>query len=307
MTPRRPTTGRPSKDDRPAELDCLDYSPSLHAPGSKGADGRCSWTEHCAEQPTVTVEVQSPGRPSPSRFALCHVHHLRVHQYYRTVNLAAEDEVTHLLHRWAAGFAGTCRATPTHPEDGSRTPRLALGRRGVEPDEAAAFLRVWRAELVDISGDGTFTLPKVRTCPPALHLVGRSGNGVALHTEYLVHLGSVAELVEDHGWHLGDLAFEQGEWDILGLDADRVTLAVEAKARALRPATDSLESLRDSLLARSRDPEVVIPANHDRKWRALADYCQRGPVVVLLVASGARWWFTAESCDGRLVVESTGR
>lgn len=292
-----------SGEQKAVELGCVDFDRALHRPGSKGADGRCSWTETCPSPPVTssTVYAQATGRTS--RFALCQEHHLRVHQYYDTCNTTPTDEVKHLLEHWAEGFASTCRRTPTHPQDADRAAVLALGRRGVEEDEAAAFLRTWRAGLVDISTDGTFTVPKTRMCPPALHLIGRGGDGVALHTEYLIHLGVLAELVADRGWALADLAFEQGEWDVLGLDDDRVSLVVEAKARAHPPASDSLESLRGSFLARSDDPGVSIPANHDRKWWALADYAQHGPVQVLLLASGARWWFRARSHGGRLVVE----
>lgn len=79
-------------------------------------------------------------------------------------------------------------------------------------------------------------------------------------------------------------------------------LAVEAKARPWRPDGDSLEVLRESFLARSANPGIQVPANHDRKWRALETFVRGGPAAVLLVASGARWWFEVQDRDDHLAL-----
>jgi hypothetical protein len=179
---------------------------------------------------------------------------------------------------------------------------LSVGRRGIHEDEAQAFLRAWREKLVLIDIAGRFTVPAARACPPVMHLVGRSGNRTALHTEYLIQIGVIAELIQDQDWALPDLAFEQDEWDLLGYKNGRVSLAVEAKARPLRPDADSLEALRDSFVSRSIDPTVPLRKNHERKWRALEEFVTEGPVTVLLVASGARWWFDAAGFNGRLTI-----
>ncbi len=135
-----------------------------------------------------------------------------------------------------------------------------------------------------------------------MHLVGRNGGRTALHTEYLIQVGVIEELIEDHHWALSDLAFEQDEWDLLGYSGAQVCLAVEAKARPWRPDSDSLQSLRDSFVSRSTNPMAPVPTNHDRKWRALEGFVKTRPVTVLLVASGARWWLEAYELDGQMAV-----
>jgi hypothetical protein len=87
---------------------------------------------------------------------------------------------------------------------------------------------------------------------------------------------------------------------VLGFDRSRIVLTVEAKARTT--GSDSLESLRGSLLRRSDDPTVEVPPNHRRKWEALAGYSEAGPVDVWLVASGSRWSLRAESVGGQIIV-----
>ena len=279
---------------RCVEMTCSGFDQTAHRPGSKAKAGRCSWTETCGAEPQFLVVVRYEDSGRAASYALCPVHHFRVHQHF-SVTSPPTEELRHLLENWADGFARASRTSPAHGRDLHRRPDLTLGSRGLEGDETKAFLRSWRAGLVDMQVDGEFMASKARLCPPALHLVGRSGDGVALHTEYLIHIGLLAELVLDEQWSLGDLAFEQGEWDVLGFVGDRVALAVEAKARAHRPHSDSLESFRDSLMLLSDDPNAEVPANHRRKWAALAKYAASGPVEVLLAASGARWWLDARS------------
>lgn len=277
-----------------ADLTCEAFSPANHRVGTKAATGRCSWTEDCSDAPTWSCTVTTSGRAS--RYGLCDRHHQRIHQYYDT-DWDPATEVEHLLRTWARGFAAACRANPAHEHDGDRRDDLQLGRRGLETDECSAFLRTWRAELVDVDVDGTFTLPSLGACPPELHLVGRSGRATTLHTEYLVQIGVVAELVEDLGWGRRELAFEQGEWDLLGRREGRVQLAVEAKARAAATDPDGLARLERSLLGLSEVPTRKVPDNHERKWAALREFVESGPVDVLLVASGARTWLHARLDD----------
>jgi hypothetical protein len=63
-------------------LDCHQYVPENHNPGTKGASGRCSWTDDCAKRPTssTTVEYETTGRRLT--YALCATHHSRVHEYF---------------------------------------------------------------------------------------------------------------------------------------------------------------------------------------------------------------------------------
>lgn len=201
-------------------------------------------------------------------------------------------EVKRLLEGWAAGFAFACQTKPSHHLDPTRGPSLGFGSRGLASDEGTAFLRAYEAGLVIVDPDGRFRLPGARACSDNLHLVGRSGDHVALHTEYLVHLGAYGELVLDHGWSRSQLSFERGEFDIWGHDdVGEVVLAVEAKARAHRPHADSLESLLGSFERLACDPEATVPKNHLRKWIELLRLCGDHPVMLWLVADGARWYF----------------
>lgn len=283
-------------ENRPqVRVECEGVEIMSHRPGTKGHSGRCSWREDCEAKPSVTAKVTYLHNGRRATYALCAVDHLRLHQYFDVQEPEPADEVRHLLSHLAEGFAASARHSPAHELDPTRVGTLSFGRRGVLVDEASAFLRTWKAGLVDIEANGAFTLPRCRACPPALHLVGRSGSAVALHTEYLIHIGAVAELVYDCGWHMSELAFEQGEWDIIGFREGRPMLLVEAKARAHRPDGDSLESLRDSLRALSRDEASPASTNHRNKFRELRAAVNLGPVVVLLVASDARWWLSATS------------
>ena len=51
-------------------------------------------------------------------------------------------------------------------------------------------------------------MPSARACSPSLHLVGRNGDHVRLHTEVLVHVAVYGELVLDQGWNPACIAFD---------------------------------------------------------------------------------------------------
>lgn len=284
------------------DFDCSAFDAGKHRAGTKGADGRCSWTEDCSALPSWSTQVATDT--TRRLYAVCDEHHVRVHQYYADSPSTPEVEVEHLLGCWADGFARRCRAEGVHMRDGTRDGTLSLGRRGLERDECVAFLRTWRAGYVDVHVDGTFTLPGLGACPPELHLIGRNEDGTALHTEYLIQIGVVAELIEDCGWAPGQLAFEQGEFDALGHRDGRVQLAVEAKARADAADPDGLARLEASFRRLAEDPAYQAPPNHARKWDALRGFTQHGPVEVLLVASGARRWLHArQDPDGTIELD----
>lgn len=65
-----------------ADISIGPYDPANHRPGTKGAEGRCSWTEDCASRPrhTAVAEYRESGR----RFtwALCDAHADRVREYF---------------------------------------------------------------------------------------------------------------------------------------------------------------------------------------------------------------------------------
>lgn len=287
-----------------AALTCAAWDPRLHRAGTKAAAGTCSWTETCKNPLRYSVEVRYADSGRCTWFGSCLEHHARIHQYFQVEEQDPVDELRHLLEGWAEGFAHRCRILKESPGDDERRAGLAVGKRGIQPDEAVAFLRTWRAGLVTVGPDGSFTSAAKRSGGGPYHLVGRNGDHVALHTEYLIHLGAFGELVLDEGWSLEALAFEQGQWDILGYDGGRVFLAVEAKARAEMSDNDSLEALRRSLIAATEDPQAPMPSNHRNKWDALVGFAGSGPVDVRLVAANARWRFRAELHDGRLSLRS---
>lgn len=101
----------------------------------------------------------------------------------------------------------------------------------------------------------------------------------------------------DHGWTPQAIDFERGEFDAVAAGADdKPLLVMEAKARVSGP--DSLEKLLTSWLGMARDHAMDLNNNAGRKYRDLLKRCETGPVVVWLVAAGARWSLIAELMDG---------
>src|SRR3954447_22397239 len=186
-----------------------------------------------------------------------------------------------LLGGWAVGFAA--RRTDVVSSE------VAWPRRGLRPDEARSFLRALERGFADVDDAGYVTLPKLRPKTPVgrYALLSRSGDGVAVNLEYLIQVGATAELVLDHGWSPGSIDFERGEFDALGLEVDRVVLAMEAKARVTGP--DSLEKLVEAWLVALEDPTTDRATNAGRKLAELVRLTDHGPVLVWLVADGARW------------------
>lgn len=199
----------------------------------------------------------------------------------------AVERLHALLEGWAVGFA------EQRPDVVSS--RLALPRRGLLPDEAGSFLRALDQGLVGVDEAGFSTLPTVRPKKPQgrYALLGKHGSGVSIHLEYLIQIGATAELVLDHGWPPDTLDFERGQFDALGYDSDgRVCLAMEAKARIT--GADSLESMMRFWFRAIADPQLDLMNNSGRKLLELKRLCRSGPVVVWLVAEGARWSLRAD-------------
>ena len=199
------------------------------------------------------------------------------------------ERLTALLHAWAVGFAAV--------RDDVQTPALSLGRRGLHPDEAQAFLRALdaRALHVDSAGFVTPLTARPKAVGGRYALFSRSGAGAALNTEYLIQLGAVAELTLDYGWPADRLQVERGEFDLIGFADDSgadVVMAAEAKARVRGP--DSLEGLLRALEALAGEPAVVAKDNATRKYLELRALAEHRPVVLWLIAAGARWAFDAQ-------------
>jgi predicted RNA-binding Zn-ribbon protein involved in translation (DUF1610 family) len=174
-------------------------------------------------------------------------------------------------------------------------------RRGLHTDEAASFLRAVDLRLVSVDVAGYVTVHCVRpkTPPGRYALFSRSGDGVAVNLEYLIQIGTAAELVVNLGWPPSQVEFERGEFDALGLAPDgRVVLAVEAKARATGP--DSLQTMLVSWITFAAASDDAPATNSGRKYRELLRLCESGPIALWLVAAGARWSFVATANDGRI-------
>jgi hypothetical protein len=218
-----------------------------------------------------------------------------------------QGAVHSLLVGCAAEFAARCRAAPNpkFPKDATRRPMLRYGR-GLGADEAAAFMRALRSELVIVEADGHFLVPDARACSVNLHLVGRNEDHVALHTEVLVHLGAYAELLLDHDWTPDRLVFDPfisgAALDLWGFAEPprpaqpwwegRIVFTAEAKARTA--GADSLASLARAFDQLQSDPSAVIDPGQLRKWHELVRIVgEHGPVSLLLVADSARWWYDA--------------
>ena len=225
------------------------------------------------------------------------------------------QKVKELLQTWGDVFAAECRENPGNGKyqklDPVRNSEMKWASGGLQPDECKAFLNAYQTnpEIVKFKSDGRFTLTgKRNTERGPYHILGRYNNHITNFAEYLIHIGAFGELVLDHGWQLEDVAFEKGEFDIIGYDTtessiNRAILLVEAKAR-VSDGGDSLESLRDSLTNKAADPsyEITKP-NHLRKWNELFSRLTNGPVYLWLVASGARWTYLVQKNCSKLRME----
>ncbi|RYP84369.1 hypothetical protein EKO23_16175 [Nocardioides guangzhouensis] len=188
------------------------------------------------------------------------------------------------------------------------SPAIVMPRRGLRHDESTSFLRAVAAGIALVDEAGYVTLPTVRQKAPIgrYALFSKSGTGVSVNLEYVIQIGATAELILDHGWPSQQAGFEMGEFDAVTYDpAGRVVLAMEAKARTV--GSDSLEKLVRAWMRFAADPAADTNNNAGRKWRELTRLCRDRPVVVWLVADGARWILTAHAGgDGRPVLSPGG-
>ena len=202
-----------------------------------------------------------------------------------------------LLGRWATVFAEKRFGEPQP---------LRLGSRGVHADEAAAFLRALDAGAVIVRADGGFTMSACRqkTTGGSYNLFTENRWNddfyVGLNTEYLIHIGAAAALTS-WGWRAEEIDFEVGEFDARAWSGDRVALLMEAKARV--EGADGLATLLRSFVEWGNAGIVPEPdSNHSRKFVELWRSAESGPVLLWLVAAGARWAFTAERANGSVAL-----
>lgn len=191
---------------------------------------------------------------------------------------------------WAVGFAAE-RADV-------ETADFTVGSRGWHPDECAALLRGLDTRRLHIDSAG-YAWPLCAEPKPGqvrYSLCCKSGSGVTVNLEYLIQLGAVAELNQLYGWPSERLRVEPGEFDAAGLDDSGTSvLLMEAKCRATdsRSSADTLEKLLRLWLAYSREGPPARGSNAANKYLYLRERVMDGPVTVLLVAAGARWWLRA--------------
>ncbi len=67
-----------------ADLRVGPYERNLHRPGTKGAAGRCSWTQHCTDPPQFTAVVIYSESGRCFVWALCDAHERRVRDFFAT-------------------------------------------------------------------------------------------------------------------------------------------------------------------------------------------------------------------------------
>lgn len=210
------------------------------------------------------------------------------------------DRVDSLMRAWAVGFTAQRRDV--------ETPSFSVGARGWHPDECAAFLRGLDTRRLHADSAG-YVWPLCADPKPGqgrYALCCKSGGGVTVNQEYLIQLGVVAELSELYGWPPHRLRVELGEFDAAALgESGTSVLLMEAKCRVTdsRPSSDTLEKLLRSWLSYARDGAPSRGSNAANKYLHLLDRVTDGPVTVLLVAAGARWWLRAARCDDAVVFE----
>jgi hypothetical protein len=211
--------------------------------------------------------------------------------------------VDSLFRGWAVGF------TAERPD--VETADFNVGSRGWHPDECAALLRGLDTRRLHIDSAG-YAWPLCAQPKPGqgrYALCCKSGNGVTVNHEYLIQLGAVAELNQLHGWPPQRLRVELGEFDAAALDESGTSvLLMEAKCRAAdpRPSADTLARLLRLWLSYARDGAPIRGTNAANKYLYLRDRVADGPVTVLLVAAGARWWLRATRRSDAVILEEAG-
>ena len=133
---------------------------------------------------------------------------------------AARQEIheTDAVTRLKALVLGWAIAFAEHRTD-IESPTITWPRRGLLDDEARSFLRAIDKGLAQVDDAGYVSLPTVRpkTPPGRYALLGKSGFGVSINLEYLIQIGTTAELVLDHGWTPQAIDFERGEFDAVAV------------------------------------------------------------------------------------------
>ncbi len=65
-----------------ADVHTTAYDRQRHRPGSKGANGLCSWTENCPNPPSFTTIAEYSDSGRRYTWALCDAHQRRVTEFF---------------------------------------------------------------------------------------------------------------------------------------------------------------------------------------------------------------------------------
>ena len=187
---------------------------------------------------------------------------------------------------------------------------LRFNKRGLHPDDTAAFIRAVEGRHIELTGMGSF---RITSCKPkpggnrySLFTENRWNDDfyVSLNTENLIHFGAASELHSAYDWAPDQIDVEVGEFDARASIGGRVALLMEAKARIR--GSDSLALLLESFLTFAKQPEPPeAKCNHSRKYVELLKQTEAGPILLWLVAAGARWCFIATRVADRIELEET--
>jgi hypothetical protein len=184
---------------------------------------------------------------------------------------------------------------------------LRFGKRGLHPDDTAAFLRALDGGHIQLNDNGSFVPHACKSkpggCLYSLFTENRWNDDfyISLNTENLIHFGAATELYSSWGWDKKRIEVEVGEFDARVWGEDSPILLMEAKARV--EDQDGLAPLLRSFIQfaqQPRPPEAID--NHSRKYVELLKRTESAPVILWLVAAGARWAFIAERDGDRAVL-----
>jgi len=182
---------------------------------------------------------------------------------------------------------------------------LRYGARGLHVDDTAAFLRGVKTGHLNLEASGSFTASACRPKPGgtrySLFTENRWNNDhyISLNTENLIHFGAATELISSFGWDGESVEVEVGEFDARVSRDNRVVVLMEAKARV--EDANGLAPLLRPFLKYAQLPQPPEPSdNHSRKYIELLRQAESGPVLLRLVAAGARWAFKATRINDRI-------
>ena len=169
-----------------------------------------------------------------------------------------------------------------------------LGSRGILLDEADSFLAAIDGGYIQVDEAGYVTPGFCRSKAGGGRYSLFSANTylgdpyVSLNTEYLIQFGAATELVAKGNWSPNEVLFEVGQFDAECEAGGRIVLTMEAKANV--EGSKSLSGLLCSFIRFSLADFPPNPIdNYSRKYVELLRLTEAGPVILLLVAPGARW------------------